>query len=615
MADNTHYPVFLLHCSREDTRRITDWLRHTPFEAVQNAVRAADVTAPRGLVIVDGSQVDAETLLLIRHLPVIVLTDSTDGDWTLEAGALDYWPKAALTRDGLLRSLHYAVRRHELALRLDDCELAALEGEARFRSLIVRNSDGMMVVNGDGIVRFVNPAAEVLFGRPAVHLLDSPFGFPITPGDSAELEVLQQPGGIATVEMRVVETDWEGAPSFLLSLRDITERKRTEQQLSLALKTTYQFAAAIASFTIGVVITDPKQPDNPIVFVNAGFSRMTGYTSDEVMGQNWRFLYGPETDPSAILQIEAAVAGQHPTNCTLLQYRKDGSPFWTEMTINPVFDSENQVINLAGLQIDVTLRKQAEQALLEQERLRVALEKEKELGEIRSAFMSTISHEFRTPLAMIQSASDVLDRYYHHLSDQQRHERLVNIQTQVRYLEDMLDEISLVLRAELNRLDFHPVLLDVKQFCQMLVEEIRTTIGVNHQIDFTYEPGVYEMPADPRLLRHILNNLLVNAVKYSGAGTVICFDLFFYGTQVVFRIRDQGIGIPPKDQARLFEPFFRAGNVGAIRGTGLGLKVVMDCVMVHGGTITLDSQEGQGTTATVRLPRIGGDTRREERLP
>ncbi|GIL14161.1 MAG: hypothetical protein BroJett038_28810 [Chloroflexota bacterium] len=599
MEHNTaRNPVFLFRLSADQTARVGEWLARTPFAAVQAVNHPDELASAHGIVIANCDQVKSGDLsAVLRRLPVIALTSTDDG--VPKEGVWDSLPNDGLTRDLLLRSLRLVVQRRRLEAVRHQLETS----EARFHSLIARNSDGIVVVDEEGGIRFVSPAAERLFNRPASDLLDSPLGFPVSAGEITELEVLQRPGEVATVEMRVVQTEWEGFPAYLLSLRDITERKRTEQALNLAVKTNYQFAAAIASFSIGVIITDPSLPDNPIVFVNAGFSRITGYRPEEVIGQNCRLLHGPDTDAEAVRRMDEAFRAVRSLNCTILNYRKDGSPFWNEININPVFDDDGHLINFVALHIDVTLRKQAEQSLLEQERLRVALDKEKELGNVKSLFMSTISHEFRTPLAVIQTAAEMLDRYADRMSDHQRHDRVMSILAQVRHLEDMLDEISVIIRAELNRLEFQPVHLDVKQFCQMLIEEVKSTIGGDHHCIFTAEDGIYEMPVDAKLLRHILNNLLVNAIKYSSPGSEVRLDLSFEDSYVVFRISDRGIGIPKKDQTRLFEAFYRGSNVEAISGTGLGLKVVHDCVMLHDGVIAVESQEGQGTTMIVRLPR------------
>jgi signal transduction histidine kinase len=154
----------------------------------------------------------------------------------------------------------------------------------------------------------------------------------------------------------------------------------------------------------------------------------------------------------------------------------------------------------------------------------------------------------------------------------------------------------------MGRLEFNPILLDLEQLCQRIVNEIQATIGVAYTMSLTTQGELSSIPIDERLLQHILRNLLSNAVKYSPPGTSVDIDLSRQGNEVVLVVRDHGIGIPEADQERLFEPYHRAGNVGTTSGTGLGLKIARDCVELHGGTITFQSQEGKGTTFTARLP-------------
>jgi PAS domain S-box-containing protein len=164
----------------------------------------------------------------------------------------------------------------------------------------------------------------------------------------------------------------DGAAQHVLGIMtNITERKQAEEALAAIARENSQLAATINNLTGGVTITDPNLPDNPLIFVNPAFEQMTGYSRAEVIGRNCRFLQGPKTDPKSLNEIRQAIAQRRSCTVTLMNYRKDGLPFWNELTISPVFDDQGQLINFIGLQIDVTARKQAEEALREsEERLR-----------------------------------------------------------------------------------------------------------------------------------------------------------------------------------------------------------------------------------------------------
>jgi signal transduction histidine kinase len=161
-----------------------------------------------------------------------------------------------------------------------------------------------------------------------------------------------------------------------------------------------------------------------------------------------------------------------------------------------------------------------------------------------------------------------------------------------------------VSKAEAGKQEFNPVRLDLEVLCRTIIEEVLISINSSHRIAFSPEGDPDGFMIDERLVRYAINNLLHNAAKYSPPGSVIDFDLLCGADNVIFRIRDRGIGIPAEDQKRLFQSFYRGRNVGNISGTGLGLVIVRHAIKRHGGEVTLDSQEGVGTTVTVSLPAV-----------
>ncbi|MDJ0706430.1 MAG: HAMP domain-containing sensor histidine kinase, partial [Leptolyngbyaceae cyanobacterium MO_188.B28] len=168
----------------------------------------------------------------------------------------------------------------------------------------------------------------------------------------------------------------------------------------------------------------------------------------------------------------------------------------------------------------------------------------------------------------------------------------------------MLTDVLTLARAEAQKIEFNPKLLNLQQFCFHIVEEIEVSLKFNASIRLTYEGGSGDVYMDENLLHSILINLLSNAVKYSPSGSNIDFEVTRQAKAAVFSIKDRGIGISLADQARLFEAFYRGENVGAIEGSGLGLAVVKRCVDLHGGKITVQSRLGNGTTFIVRIPIV-----------
>lgn len=248
------------------------------------------------------------------------------------------------------------------------------------------------------------------------------------------------------------------------------------------------------------------------------------------------------------------------------------------------------------LQSEVVRRNRAEEKALR------ALDQEKELSDLKSRFISMTSHEFRTPLSMILSSAQLLEQYCHQLATERVLNHLRRIQANAKQMSDLLDDVLIVAKSDVGKLTFTPGPLDILRFCEELVEEVQLTIGAGHTVTFVHRGQCPDVSMDESLLRQILYNLLSNAIHYSDPGSTVHFELTCSDDRVTFRVSDQGIGIPPEEQERLFEAFHRASNAGHIPGTGLGLTIVKRAVDLHGGTITISSQVGKGTTFTVTIP-------------
>jgi signal transduction histidine kinase len=239
-----------------------------------------------------------------------------------------------------------------------------------------------------------------------------------------------------------------------------------------------------------------------------------------------------------------------------------------------------------------------------QTELHHALAAERELNELRSRFVSMVSHEFRTPLGVILSAAENLNAYLDRLKPEQRESQLQHIMQATRHMGNLMENVLLLGRAEAGKLDFKPAPLDLTGFCERLANQVSSVTTGRCPIHF--RPGkLAPARGDESLLRHILTNLLSNAAKYSEAGAPVEFTLEQTNGDAVFRVADHGIGIPSADQKQLFTAFQRGRNASHLPGTGLGLVIAKHCVQVHGGRITCESAEGVGTTFTVSLPLFG----------
>lgn len=237
-----------------------------------------------------------------------------------------------------------------------------------------------------------------------------------------------------------------------------------------------------------------------------------------------------------------------------------------------------------------------------EDEIRHALQVERELNELKSNFVSIVSHEFRTPLTVLRTSVELLENYGHCATEEQKQVYFQRIRSAITNMKQLLEDVLVVGKAEAGKLDFRPTPLDIELFCQEIVEEIQHGVGVNHNIVFTCEGNFEHACLDPNLLRPILTNLLSNAVKYSDKGNQVEFTMTTDQDLVSIEVVDHGIGIPKKDQPHLFELFHRASNVATIRGTGLGLSIVQQCVTHHEGQVSFVSKEGVGTTFRVTLP-------------
>lgn len=237
-----------------------------------------------------------------------------------------------------------------------------------------------------------------------------------------------------------------------------------------------------------------------------------------------------------------------------------------------------------------------------QGRLEQALQHERELGEMKSRFVSMVSHEFRTPLGVIMSAADVLRSYFDRLSAEKRERHLDMIFNSTRSLAGLMEEVLLLGRVEEGKLQFSPAPLDLEKFCRLILDEVNSSCGGACSIELHVGGGLENACSDETLLRHIVGNLLSNAVKYSEPGQPVEFSIARDHGDAVITVRDHGIGIPADDQPHIFHSFTRGSNVGTRPGSGLGLVIVQRCVLLHGGAIDLQSSPGKGTTVTVTLP-------------
>jgi len=389
-------------------------------------------------------------------------------------------------------------------------------------------------------------------------------------------------------------------PCVIVMMNDITERKRAEEALR---ESEERFTKIFRNSPIGISITSLAR--GQILDINDSYLDILGFRREEIVGHNPLDLnlWPDPGDRPADIQTFLSTVGIRGWEA---QVRTKSGQIRDHLV-------SLEVINLGGepcivaMAQDITERKRAQQELINAELMRVELEKEKEYLTLKEQFVSIVSHEFRTPLSVIMSSGELVQRYHHRMSPERQAEHIQEIISQSSYMTGLLDDILTFNKARAGKMEFKPEPLDLKAFLRSALERIEFSDQGKHQYLFVTEGDLDRLMLDQKLLQHIVVNLLSNASKYSPEGSEVRLEVSRQGEEVVLRVSDQGIGIPPEAQGRLFEPFHRADNVGNISGTGLGLAIVKESVDLHRGAITCESELGKGTTFTVRLPAATGE--------
>jgi len=273
-----------------------------------------------------------------------------------------------------------------------------------------------------------------------------------------------------------------------------------------------------------------------------------------------------------------------------------------------ISEYQNYSLICDGVLIDITDRKLAEI------NMQIALQKQQEMNDIKSCLITTMSHEFRTPLAVISSSASILKSFSNRLSEDQKQKHLKTIDTYINHTAQLLEDILVLNRVNAGQLSFQPRRTNLVRFFSDLLDELYLSHG-EHPIhlkviaaDVSQSNENRQGDVDIKLLRQILLNLIENAVKYSTNKAPIEVVLQLTIAEILLEVKDSGIGILPEDIERLFEPFYRGKNVEQRSGTGLGLSVVKNCVDLHEGQICVQSQPGKGTVFTLTLPRYSPDS-------
>lgn len=504
------------------------------------------------------------------------------------------------------------------------------EGQERFQLLVESTQDyGIFLLDREGRVVSWNSGAQHISGYTAEEIIGQHFAR-FSPEEDRQAGKPNNTLSIAAEEGRFARADWsvrkdgsrfwamtvitalyderEEQRGFAVVTRDVNERKQYEERL---LQQARELEELLKQKNEAFALLDTMMVTAPVgvaffdnnlryVRVNNVLAEINGLPIEAHIGRSVIEILpelGPEVEASLrqVLSsgqpiVDLEVKGTTPAT-------RGKERYW-QVTYYPLHSPQGEILGMGVIVSDITERKQADL------QLRETLEKEKELRELKSRFVTTATHDFRTPLAVISITAASLEGYNESLSDEQRSAQFARIHAAVHEMSALIDDVLNYSRVDEGRWQLNRTPCVLETYCQTIVEQVGMTAPPETRIVFNSDRPCPRVMVDVRLLQQVLINLLSNAVKYGRAGSEVYFQVACTETSVIFSVRDKGIGIPERDRSKLFEPFFRASNVGSVEGSGLGLAIVKRALDLLGGKVELESEEGVGTTFTVTLPLV-----------
>jgi|GEM_PF-1123544 PAS domain S-box-containing protein len=341
---------------------------------------------------------------------------------------------------------------------------------------------------------------------------------------------------------------------------------------------------------------------------NQSSEKITGFTKEEVLGQDLVATYINSNYQKSVKKVlDNAQRGVETANFEFPLYAKDGKRIMILLNSSTRRNSDGKIIGMLGVGQDITILNEYKKNLESKveyrtQELQESLEREKELGQLKTSFVSMASHEFRTPLTSIKAISDIILRYSNKLSQESINARLEKIKKEVDDMTIMLDDILIIGKSEAQKLAFNPDIEDIVFLIRQIITEYQFSDTTNRQLIYDIPNSIIMINVDKKWIKHIIINLISNAEKYSNKNTPIKISIHQNQSNISFSFQDYGIGISKQDIKKLFEPFHRGSNAQNIPGTGLGLSVLQQAVDLHNGKIEVESNLGKGSKFKIILP-------------
>ncbi|WP_242118919.1 PAS domain-containing sensor histidine kinase [Aestuariivivens sediminicola] len=613
-----------------------------------------------------------------------------------------------------------------------------------FNILLEMISEGAIIVDSHQRIMEVNAAFEGIFGYTKKELMGRDLNLLIPSNyhknhntyfkkfiergkrrkmtEASDIYALKKDGTIFPIEIELNPFLIYDKTYVIGLIKDISEKKEIKKNLMLRTQ-------ALQSSNNGIVITDALKYDNPVIYFNSTFQKLTGYTQEEILHKNCRFLQGEDTDQKGLDVLRKAIKNGESCQARLRNYKKDGSMFWNDLYVFPITDGDGIVTNFIGILNDITLRiKEEEERVhlasifdeslneiyvfdaetltfisvnygaqknigysldelkemtpidliangeepefknfidvllkgnveklefentyrrkdgstypvevhlqlstlngkdvftaiilditerknyttkLERKvekrthQLEIALNKEKELNELKTKFLSLVSHEFKTPLSAILTSSELLSKYQLTEQQEKREKHIKTIEDKVHFLNNIINDFLSVEKLETGKVNYRFDQFKLSKVVNEVVYDANMLLKEGQQIKYPEDIDDLSLYQDEKIIQLILSNLLYNAVNYSPEGSTIELYVRQNEKTTTVTVKDNGFGIPEEDQKHIFERYFRAHNVTNIQGTGIGLNIVKNHLENLGGSIYFESEENKGTTFVIAFP-------------
>lgn len=499
----------------------------------------------------------------------------------------------------------------------------SLESEAGFRVLFECATISILVISENGSIDLSNPCAEKLFGYNPAELIGKPIevllpdnlrhkhiqhreGYFAKPkarpmGQGIELYARKKNGDVFPVEISLGHYELEGERLAVAFVTDITDQVKAKK---IVAEREAWFRNMADNSPVMIWVSDT---DKLCTYFNNTWLEFTGRTMEQELGSEWVNGVYPEDLERCLSIYNEAFDARRPFIMEYRLRRHDGKYRWIQDVGKPTYSSENVFTGYIGSCSDVhdqRMMKEELEHLVQQRTMELyqALDREKEMNELKSRFVSMASHEFRTPLSVVLSSTSLIEQYAGPEAKDDKIIKHVNrIKSSVKNLNSILNDFLSLDKLEQGNVEIDIETFDLKDFMNEVVEDVLPLQKKGQQINMSHA-GDSQVNLDLKKLRYIMVNLISNSIKYSAEDTAIYLSSENRNGKITITLKDHGIGIPAEEQKHMFNKFFRANNTGNVQGTGLGLTIVKRYIELMNGQIDFTSKVGEGTTFNIELP-------------